>query len=69
MGNEIYGLWMEASGTLEDEKLSAKVKRKRIEGIHARLTTTLVFHLGTLTLEVLSCNMRGNCRELRRVLG
>ena len=63
MGNELYGLWMEASEALENEKLSAKVKRKRIEGIHARLIAMLVFHLGTLTLEVPFCNIRGNGRE------
>lgn len=63
MGNEIYGLCMEARGSLEDEKLSAKAKRERIEGVHARLTTTLVFHLGVLTLEVPFCNIMGNGRE------
>ena len=63
MGNELYGLWLEASGTLEDENLSAKVKRKRIEGIHARLTTMLALHLGMLTLEAPFCNIRGNGRE------
>ena len=52
-------MWVEARGTLEDDKLSAKVKRKRIEGIQARLTTTLVFHLGVLTLEVFSLLFKG----------
>jgi hypothetical protein len=52
LGNEIFGARVEVQETLEDEKLSAKVKRRRIEGIQARLTTSLVFHLGVLTLEV-----------------
>lgn len=52
MGNEIWGADAEAREILGDEKLSAKCKWKRIEAIHARLMTSLVVHLGALTLEV-----------------
>jgi hypothetical protein len=68
LGNEIYGARLEAQGTLEDPKVSAEVKRKRIEGIQTRLMTSLVFHLGVLTVEVSSLVGGGNLRDWRRII-
>ena len=68
MGNEIYGARVEVQGTLEDQKVSAKVKRKRIEGVQTRLMTSLVFHLGVLTVEVSSIVGGGNFRDWRRII-
>jgi hypothetical protein len=44
------------------------VKRKRIEGVQTRLMTSLVFHLGVLTVEV-GISVRGsNDRDWRRII-
>jgi len=68
LGNEIYGARVEVQGTLEDQKVSAKVKRKRIEGVQARLMTSLVFHLGVLTVEVRISVRGSNFRDWRRII-
>jgi hypothetical protein len=43
---------VEAQTTLENKKLDASTKRHRINGIHSRLTQSLVFSLGVIMMEV-----------------
>jgi hypothetical protein len=42
----------EVTETLDDKKSGVKLKRQRIEGIHNRMTQTLLVHLGFVMLEV-----------------
>jgi hypothetical protein len=51
LGNEICQARLEAETTLDNKKLDAATKRHRIEGIHTRLTQSLVFTLGVIMME------------------
>lgn len=49
---DIWTACEDAENTLNDKKLKALVKMQRIQGIHNRLTQSLLLHLGVGMLEV-----------------